>query len=201
MRLGSQIYTRYFTYIKPFGKLPIVKTYGAAIFTLFTMTVFIIFAVKPTVETILVLQKKLADSKQVLEKVNKKANDLSLGKQKLENLNADVKSEIASAIPDTVQLKSVIRNLEQMAKNRDASISALQFQPLNLETKAEEKTGTIAEITFNFNVEGDYKNLVLLLQELKTSDRLISIDHLSLSKVNEGNKLIMAITGKAYFLK
>ena len=75
MKSKSQ-YSRYFTYIRPFTKLPIVRTYGSATFTLVVMTIFIFYAIKPTVETILVLQKKLEDSTQVLEKVNQKANNL-----------------------------------------------------------------------------------------------------------------------------
>ena len=201
MRSQSQIYSRYFTYIKPVLKLPIVKTYGSTIFTLTVLTVFIFFAIKPTIETILVLQKKLADSTQVLEKVKQKANNLSLGKQNLEKIDPNIKSQISTAIPDTANLKSVIATLEQTAKAYEASISALQIQPLVLETKAENRLGTLSEISFTFNAEGEYKNLILLLQDLKRSARLISIDSLSLSKLSEGTGLIMSISGKAYYIK
>lgn len=201
MKPQSRVYSRYFTYIKPIGQLPIVKAYGTTIFTLFVMTIFIVFAIKPTIETILVLQKKLADSDNILESVSKKASDLSLGKQNYENLNEKIQSKVAAAIPNTAQVRSIVQTLEQTTNNHQASISALQFQPLTLEAKEEEKVGTLAEITFNFNIEAEYRNLISLLQELETSDRLISIDHLSLSKPVEENRLIMAISGKAYYLR
>ena len=201
MRSQPQVYSRYFTYIKPLTKLPVVRTYGSTIFTLLVTLIFILFAIKPTVETILVLQKKLEDSNQILKKVNQKAADLSLGKVNFEKLDPKFKSKVAAAIPDTVSLKSIIQILEQTAKLREASVSAIQIQPLVLETKTDSPLGTLSEVSFTFNAEGGYKNLILLLKDLKSSDRLISINSLSLSKLSEETGLIMSITGKAYYIK
>lgn len=201
MNSHSQMYSRYFTYIKPVTRLPIVRTYGSTIFTLIIITIFILFAIKPTVATILVLQKKLTETSEVLDKVNKKANDLSLGKQNYDNLVPDIKGKISQAIPDTIELKSVTQTLERSARLHEASISALQIQPLIINTKLQDKVGTLSEVDFTFNIEGNYQNLISLLQDFKSSSRLISIDSLSLSKVSEGSGLIMSITGKAYYIK
>ena len=201
MKPNSSIYSRYFTYIKPVTRLPIVKTYGTTIFTLIVIIIFIFFAIKPTVETILVLQKKLTETSDVLDKVNKKAEDLSLGKQNYDNLDNDIKTRIFSSIPDTVQLKSVTQTLEQTANLHEASVSALQIQPIVIDTKSNNIVGTLAEVDFTFNVEGGYANLIALLQDLKVSSRLISVDNLSLSKLSDGSGLIMSITGKAYYIK
>ncbi len=201
MKNESSRYSRYFTYIKPVTRLPIVKTYGSVIFTLFVMTFFIIYAIKPTIETILVLQKTLADENQILDKVNLKAKNLSIGQQNYNNLDPITKTKILSAIPNMVELKTVTTALEQLAKTHQASISALQIQPLVLTPPAENTVGNISAVDFIFNVEGDYNKLLSLLEDLKTTDRLIAIDSLSLSKLAEGNGLIMSITGKAYYLK
>ena len=201
MKSESSFYSRYFTYIKPVTKLPMVRTYGSIIFTLLIMLIFIYFAIKPTVETILVLQKKLADEELVLQKITKKAGDLSLGKQNYDNLDSQIKTKVQSAIPDNVELKSLIQALEQTAKNHDASVSALQIQPLTLETKKENILGTISEVSFTFNIEAQYLNMISFLQDLRVSSRLISIDSLSLNKVSEGSGLIMSIMGKAYYVK
>ncbi len=201
MSTPSKSYSRYFTYIKPITKIPVVKNYGSTVFTLLIITIFIFYAIKPTVETILVLQKKLENSTQVLEKVNQKAINLSQGKQNYENLDPGIKSKIEAAMPDNADLKSLIQTLEQTAKTHAASVSALQIQPLVIEPKIENHLGTLTNIAFTFNTEGEYKNLVLLLQDLKTSLRLISIESISLSKTTEGIGLIMTLSGKAYYIK
>ncbi len=201
MKNRSNLYSRYATYIKPIGKLPIVKNYGPTIFTLLTISILIFFAIKPTVSTILVLQKKLADEEEVLQKVTQKVNNLSLGKRNYDNLDPNIKEKISAAIPDSITLKSVIQALEQAAKTHQASVSALQIQPVVIDTKVEGQVGSLAEVSFTFNTEGDYKNLIALLQDFKVSSRLISVDSLSISKISDGTSLIMSLSGKAYYLK
>ncbi len=200
MKPKSKIYSRYFTYIKPVAKIPVVKTYGSIIFSLFIITFFIFYAVKPTIETILVLQKKLEDSTTVLEKVNLKARNLSQAKQNYEGLEENFKSRFDTAIPDTVNLRSVIQTLEKSALEHQASISALQVQPLVIDSKNEDVLGTLTQIAFNFNVAGKYQDLIAMLQDLKSSGRLISIEGLTLSTSLESG-LVMSISGKAYYIK
>lgn len=201
MKSTSSIYSRYFTYIKPITKFPIIRNYGSTIFTLLTISILTLFAIKPTVETILVLQKRLVDEEQTLQKITQKSNDLSLAKKNYDNLDEDIKNKIASAIPNTTGLKSVISTLEQTAKMHDASISALQIQPIVINNTTKEGIGSLAEITFIFNTEGAYQNLTALLQDLRTSSRLVSIDSVSMSKTVDGTSIIMSLSGKAYYLK
>ncbi len=201
MKDKSNIYSRYFTYIKPFAKIPIIRTYGSTIFTIIAITIFIFLAIKPTVETILVLQKKLENSDEVLQKITQKSKDLTLGKQNYQNLDQVTKDKVSQAIPDNVNLKSLLGSLEQSAQKNNASISAIQLQPAILEIKKEDALGTLSEVSFTFNAEGSYTTLISLLQDLKSSSRLISIESLSLSKVSEGSGLVMSINGKVYYLK
>lgn len=201
MKSKSVIYSRYFTYIKPLTRIPIIKNYAPAVFTLVVMTILILFAIKPTVETILVLQKKLADSEEVLQKLTKKVDDLSLGKTNYDNLDAGIKDKITAAVPDTVNIKSITQSLEQAAQRHEASVSALQIQPLVIDAKIENQVGSLSEISFTFNIEGSYQNLVALLQALRTSSRLMSISNISLSAASESKTLIMSLSGKTYYLK
>ncbi len=200
MKPSSSIYSRYYTYIKPVTKIPIVKTYGSTIFTLLIIIVFIFYAIKPTVETILVLQKKHDDSTVVLDRVNQKARNLSEGKTNLENLDPAIKSKIDNLVPDTVNLRSLIQNLEQTALLHEASISALQIEPLVVETKESITLGSLTEVKFTFNLAGEYSSLISVLEDLKKTSRLISIDNLALSK-SEESAIIMTISGKAFYIK
>lgn len=194
-------YSRYFTYIKPLGKMPIIKNYGPAIFTLLTMSMLTLFAIKPTVETIFVLQKQLSNQNDILNKITEKANHLSLGKKNYDNLNQNIKSKIYSSIPDNLSLKSLIKSLEETASVHEASVSALQIQPLTIDIQTENHRGSISEVSFIYNIEGSYQNLTDILRDLARSSRLISIEALSLSKTSEDKSLIMSLTGKAYYLK
>lgn len=201
MRNQAKIYSRYFTYIRPLVRLPIIRTYGTTIFTIFIIAIFILFAIKPTVETILVLQKKLENSTQVLQDLQEKSKNLSQGRRNYDNLNPSVKSTIQAAIPDSIELKTVIQTLEGAARLYDASISALQIEQQILETKSDNQVGTLSEVGFIFNIESSYTNIISILKELERSSRLISIDTLSISKPAEGQSEVLSISGKAWYLK
>lgn len=199
MNPNTRRFYRYFTYIEPVIKLPFVKTYGKAILTLITLLIFIIFAIKPTIETILVLQKKLDNSKIVLEKLNKKTEDLSVARKNYQNIDSNIKLSIQKAVPASTKLETIISSLEDIAKIHQATISALQFQPTILEKDS--LTGKTEEISFTYNAEGSFDNLTQMLQDFRKSQRLLSIKSLTLNKVEGKPTILMSITGKGYYLK
>lgn len=202
MTTPNKYYSRYFTYIQPTLRSPIVKTYGSTVFTLIAMSIFIFFAIKPTVETIVVLQKKLDNSREVLKKITQKSEDLIQARKNYQNIDQETKYKIASAIPGNTQIHTVIQTLEATALYNQASISALQIQPLTIESK--DKTAKelkLAEIEFTYKVEATYSNLLNVLDQLKSANRLITIDKLTFNKVETEKTVVLSITGRAFYLK
>lgn len=199
---SSSRYSRYFTYVRPIVRIPLVKNYGSTIFTLLVIIIFIFFAIKPTVETILILQKKLDNANELLKKLEEKSHNLAQGKKNLDNLDPQIKNKISSSIPDLIRLRTLIQTLEQTALSRNASVSALQIQPIAVEPKNKEVLGEMTEIDFTFNTEGVYTNLSSILQEILRSSRLFSVNSVNIRKINDENAtLLMSIVGKAYYIK
>lgn len=199
--MKNKQYYRYYTYISPLIKSPFVKSYGTPIFTLLALTIFVIFAIRPTLSTITVLQKKLTDTNQLLEKVNLKSENLAKGRSNYQALSSEVKNKIQLAIPQKAEFKTLIGTLEDTALTHQASISALQIQ--SVEVKPENSSGEskLLEIKFTFNIEGGYNNLLLFLEKIKQGIRLIEIEQLAINRSSESNIIIMSIRGKAYYLE
>lgn len=194
-------YSRYYTYIKPLVSSQVVKSYGVWTLSALTIIIFIIFAIKPTVETISALQQKLEISKQTLEKVNQKAQNLQQGRQNYEQLGPATITKINLAVPTQISLKSLIEPLEQAARVNQASISALQIEPVTISQKEQNQSLTLDKIKFTFNIEGSFTNLLKLLQQLQKSSRLISIDSIVLNKAPDSITILMSVTGHSYYLK
>lgn len=202
MAKGSARYFRYFTFILPIGNIPFVKNYGPTTATILVMIIFILFAIKPTVASIIVLQKKIEDANKILQQIDQKTKDLNLAKQNYESLDNSIIFKIQSAIPDTITVNTITSSLEQSATKSEASISALQLQPITIEPKKDSQIRKLAEVEFTFNIEGTYPKLVLVLQDLRKTNRLITISSLSFRNTEEQNpNLVMSMRGKAYFLK
>lgn len=201
MNPESHRYSRYFTYIKPLVKSPVVKTYGGSIFTIIALTVFILFAIKPTVETILVLDKKIEEYKQANEQVIKKSEDLTLARNNYKMLDNATRQKIHNTLPNRPDLRNLIQVLENTAAQNQASISALQILPLEIAAiQPNQILDKTTQVSFVYNLEGTYANLLKILTSLYQNTRIISINNLSIKKL-ENNNLFMSINGNAYYLK
>lgn len=193
-------YFRYYTYIKPIFKIKALQLYGSYTLTIIATAFFIYFAIKPTIETILVLQKELADSNLVLEQITQKSEDIALASKNYALLDPPVKQKITAAIPDQPEIESIVLNLEKSAISAQASISAIQFEPITI-SPSSETASTSATIAFNFNTEGSYEALLKVLDGLQRSPRIISIDNLIMNKTTETGAIVMSIKGTASYIK
>lgn len=200
--MANTKYSRYYTYIKPVVESPIFVSTAPYIFSIVTITLLTVFVLKPTISTILNLQKSLEENKIVLESINDKARKLSEGKQNLENLGPEVKFKIGRSLPEKSNVPSLILDLRNsLAEN--ASISGLQIQPVIINDSSQAKIRTsleLAEVDFSFNIQGDYKALQQTLAKLHNLPRSTSLRNIVISK-QANSLLLLSISGKAYFLK
>lgn len=195
-------YSRYYTYIKPFLKNKAVQTYSSLVFSIIVITFFSLFAVKPTLSTIVSLQKSITEQQQILEKVSTKGENLSLGRQNYETLEENIKINLITLIPNSTSLPNIINNLNQLAQNYEASVSGLQVQPIELVGNPQKlnKNSSLQEINFSFNVSGNYGELLDFLNNLANLRRLIDIQSVNFTKLADG-PLVMSVQAKAYFFK
>lgn len=200
--MAAAKYSRYYTQIKPVIENRIVRSVAPYIFSLITMTILIIFAIRPTISTIANLQKDIENQQQILNALNEKEISLTQGRGNLQNISMEKRSKIGAAIPDNPDVPLLISSLRG-ASQTQASVSALQVQPvalLNPAATQQQALLKLGEINFSYNVQGAYGQLIGTLYNLQRSSRVISIENLSLSKQAE-DVTVLSITGKAYFLK
>lgn len=199
--MANSRYSRYYVYIKPVINNKYVKSTAPYIFSLLAIIIFVIFAIRPTILTILDLQKSIQDNKQTLNTLEKKSRDLTDGKRNLDNLDPGIKTLINTRLPDTVAVTTLINNL-QIAASKTASISALQVQPVTIYTNNSNLNPkqSIGEILFSFNTQGSYASLLQTLDNITKSSRLINLTSVFLNKSAEGI-VGLSVSGKAYYLK
>lgn len=193
-------YSRYYTYIKPVIQNPVIKSVAPHIFSLMTIILFILFALRPTISTIVNLQENLDKSQQTLETLEQKGRNLEAGRQNLNNLESTKRLKIKTSIPDQVNIGTLVASL-QTSVEKGASVSAVQVQPLSVyKVNNQSLTNSLGEINFSFNVSGNYSEILQTVDKLSHSPRLVKITTLSINRLPEGRNLL-SVTGKAYFLK
>lgn len=201
--MADNRYSRYYTYIKPVTENKAVKSVAPYVFSLFTITILTIFAIRPTISTIINLQKSLEENRTTLEALNKKADDLSQARTNFQNLSPEIKTKIKTAIPENSEVPLIIRSIQSSSLNQ-SSISALQIQPTVLidTTKGTEQVKTsLTDVGFSFNIQGSFAQTISMLQNLNQATRILTVDNLVLNKQQGDSSLSISLSGKAYFLK
>lgn len=196
-------YSRYYTYIKPAVENKYVRSSAPYIFSIFTITILIVFAIRPTISTILNLQKSLNDSQKVLQDLNNKADSLATAKRNYDSISPDAKLKIKNAVPEQTEITTIISSLKSASLNA-ASTSAMQIQPVTIidNTVAPGKTKmATGDVSFSYNVQGSFSELLAILGNISKTQRLISIDNIVIGKQTEEKTTIISINGKAFFLK
>lgn len=194
--------SRYYTFIKPVLRNKMIRAYSPLIFSLVSIAIFSYYAIRPTVTTILSLQKSIDEQTSVLNRLKEKVNNLTQGKQNYENLDNSLKVKLNGLVPNSPDLAQLINSISYATQKSEASISGLQFQTVTLQTEKNElnKAAPITPIAFTLTTQGSFQNLMRLLTEIKRTDRLISISSINFVQPPEAD-LIMSIAGSAYYLK
>lgn len=194
--------SRYYVYVRPIIRSKFAKTYSSLIFSIITISIFSYYAIRPTVTTILSLQKSIEEQTAILNKVQEKGRSLSTGKSNYANIEPGVKEKINNLVPDDPALAQLINSLTFVAESAEASVSGLQFQQVELENKKIQinRDAPLSQVEFTLNTQGNFQNLMKLLTALKKSDRLVTIISVNFVQPADAN-LIMTVNGKAYYLK
>ena len=168
--------------------------------TLVALSFFGLFAISPTLSTIAKLEKELSDNKYVDQQLQTKINNLSLLQQKYTLLQEDLPI-IYAAIPKTPEAPTAIAQIQSLAAENNLKI--LSFQTFQAEI---EKTPTnpkqYSNFLFDLSAEGTYSDINKFITNLNSSQRIINLDTLSISKKNPDNPLlVLTLKGMAFFKK
>lgn len=198
--MATSKYARYYVYIKPVIGNKYVKSFTPYIFSLLSLIVFTIFAIRPTVLTIIELQKNIQDNKMVLILLEQKAKDLTDGKRNLDSISPEIKNKINTKLPSSPAVSNLISSLQTSASNI-ASVSALQIQPVTIYNSSTNQAAplTLEELSFSFNIQSSYPLLMTVLDNLGETPRLVNLTSAVLNKTTEG--ISLSISGKGYHLK
>jgi len=197
----STKYSRYYVYIKPVITNKYVRSFAPYIFSLISLIIFIIFAIRPTVLTIIELQKSIQDNQEILTKLEEKSTNLTNGKRNLESLDPDLLIKINNKLPKNPSITNLIGSLQSSAANI-ATVSALQVQPVTIyeNTTDQNAPQNLEEIAFSFNSQGSYIQLITILENLAKSSRFLNLTSAVINKGSEGGTSL-SVTGKSYYLK
>lgn len=191
---------------------PNIKIYLELILSLSTIIIFSIFAIKPTILTIVELNKEIQAKEETIVKINQKLTNLKKAGDLLQN-GSERLSKIEGSIPSSASPENLIVEIERLADKNSLQILNLSMSDVVIigdkeskrkKTKDVEALPSDAdELPFTMSLTGSYQNLILLLSDIDNALRPVKIDSLTInsSKTEEGRTLVLMISGRLPFVE
>lgn len=208
-------YTRYKGFfldiLNVYNSKPNLKIYLELILSLSTIIIFAIFAIKPTILTIVEINNEIKGKEATIAKLEKKLSDLQKASSLLQNQSQNLKL-IDESVPTNADIEKAIRQIEILSSNNSVKLSSLTSADLILKGTADKKKknselkslpNSSNELPISFSVSGEYQNLYLFLQSIENLRRPLKMDSFifASTKSTDDKKLItLTITGRLPFL-
>lgn len=144
-----QRYRQYYSYIQPILADPVVRTYFGLIASILLVAFLLVFALSPTVNIILGLQKKIADQNESVAALSTKINNLVAAQQTYAQIEMSLPL-LDQALPAFPAPEEVIDRLHRSASASGVAISGLQFKNIPLSNFE----NTLQAVEFSLSVSG-----------------------------------------------
>lgn len=124
----SSRYRKYYTYIEPIISDPLVRSYFGLVASLLLITFLIVFALSPTINVILGLQKQISDQQNTITALDTKISSLVQAQEAYNKAEAFIPL-LNQALPENPAPQAVISDVHKVASASGVAIVAFQIQP------------------------------------------------------------------------
>jgi len=197
-----RVYRQYASYLGPVVTDPMVRGYFGLIASLLLVSFFGIFALSPTINTIIELRKKIADNREINKALETKIANLALARENLAQAG-DTSLLVAQALPVGPEPQSAVTAIVSSASASGISLSSFRFGTINFNAPAAAVSGKskvssvpgVESVSFTLNVSGPQKSVRVYFSRLEDNLRYIRIVRMSVAESS------VEVAGLGYFYK
>lgn len=177
-----------------------MPAYTTIILTLSAIIFFGLFAINPTIGTIIELRRELEDAKLVNKKLEEKIANLEALRSQYAAIQDDLQF-LTFAIPMDAQVANLLGKTQAVVKESGVTLNSMKIDETPLLNPY--LNGTTSNRTaLSIDVSGSYDTVSSFIGKLIRIDRLILVDDISISRDTENRELIKLRTKVgAYFAK
>ncbi len=164
--------------------------------TFLTLTALIlaaIFAIYPTLSTIVDLQKQLSDAEQIFQQLQTKKDALhSLQTQYTNLLTQPVFNEIFYAIPKSPQLENLAADIQSIGKENHLVQKSISISPVKDATNSN-LPANVSTFSVAVSFEGRYQDMQSFLNQVVDIQRIVTIKSVEITKNPADNALALTV--------
>lgn len=205
----QEIYPRarsYYRVIAPLFEKPKVAAYTLLVLSFFTISIFGIFAIRPTAATITQLIRRIDDQKTVLVRMEDKIGTLRVAQEAYRAILPDLDT-ILKGLPQNPELSPLVGKLTRVLREYNIELLILQFAPITLSVPKTSSSSAASAVPMEFTltVRGSYDNMLAFISLLSQADRILSIESITISSAEgetiTGDVVIATIQSETYVFR
>ncbi len=201
--------TRYSQDLRRYYRMPAVQVSLTLVLSLFVMAIFIVFALRPTIVTIVTLKKTIAESEKIRQQLSVKMTNLQkasvqfeLLKPILPMLNSTIPNNGAEYLPLTTAIEILARQTGTQLESESLGPTLLFSRIISPFIPSKDQS--VVELPFTARVIGSYPNISAFLAKLLSMERIIIIESVTITREigskEENTNVALNISGSAYYL-
>lgn len=190
-------YSRYYLYLEPVVRDPLIRGYFSFVASLFLVAFLSVFALSPTVNTILTLQKKISEQRKVVADLNSKIEAIVLAEQNYSQIESSLPI-LLSALPGFAAPETIIAGITTFASSSGVTVSGLSFRelPLSLDQLPKERS----TVDFSFVSGGPTNKIRDFLGKVESFPRQIHMTNITIGKGAESTLDLVSVAAVGYYL-
>lgn len=190
-----------------------VRMFLEILLSLATVSIFGLFALKPTVLTVTELIKSNRAKQETLNKLDAKIDNLQAAQVAYEGEGARI-NLVDTSVPKDPTPESFVRQIEGLSSKNAVGLLGVSLAGVRLAGPEDKVKRTSSELeplpegakglAFNLSVAGDFAGLSSFLTDLENLRRPIKIDSSSITsaETEEGARmLVLAVAGRTPYLE
>ena len=177
-RSEYQRYKRYYTYLGPVLKNPIFRAYFTVVMSIFTVAIFVAFAIRPTIATIAGLTRQIEDKQGLNRRLDEKINSLSALQNDYQVAEKDLPL-VFTALPTDPSVSQAIIFLEKTATASGINLSKVSVAKADY-GKNSTVSAELVPVTLTFS--GSFDSVKNFFKQVLNLPRLFSLAEISVSK-------------------
>lgn len=191
-------YSRYYVYLEPIVADPLVRGYFSLVASLLLVSFFLVFALSPTINTILALQKKIEEQKQVDTALQKKIADLVAAQDSFAQIQ-EILPAVFVGVPITPTPQTIISGVAVSASASGVKQTGISFHDLPLSSDLITSL-ELTPVEFTLSVTGDYASVRDFLGRVENASRLIKLKSIGVSQITTSTQVSININAQGYYL-
>ena len=176
------------------------QNYATMVLTLLAVSLFGIFAISPTVSTIVNLNKQIADDQTVYQALQQKSINLASLDQTYNQLGSDL-DYVNQAVPENPLATQLLGKIQAAATQNNVKLTSIQAANIAIPSLA---ASPVLPDSYDLNIsaEGNISDLQNFLSTLISLDRIITITSIDISNTQTKDAATtLSVQAQTYYKK